>query len=113
MKWYGLSAQSGNAEAECSLGSAYEHGTGVPQNLDTARHYYRSAADRGDATAQLALAVLLLEEGAGTGAGTGAEPARVGEAVRLLRLSVAGGSHDAEYRLGLLMVDPAAQSIGE
>jgi TPR repeat protein len=45
-------AESGDAEAELQLGSAYELGRGVPQNCEMAAEWIMKAASQGNAAAQ-------------------------------------------------------------
>lgn len=51
-------AKSGDAEAQLSLGMAYEKGNGVPQNDAAAADWYRKAAEQGNAAAQNNLGVM-------------------------------------------------------
>ena len=52
MKWYHKAAVQGNAEAQFSLGSCYDFGTGVEQNYIEAVKWYRNSAEQGHAAAQ-------------------------------------------------------------
>ena len=52
-------AQRGNTKAARALGHVYQHGLGVPQDLQEAEHWLRMAAERGDAEALIALERLL------------------------------------------------------
>ncbi|MEW9922098.1 tetratricopeptide repeat protein [Marimonas sp. MJW-29] len=49
--WHSL-AEQGHPASQCSLGYAYEHGFGVPQDYSEAIRWYKAAADKGDARAQ-------------------------------------------------------------
>ena len=51
--YFHLAAKNGNAAAAYKLGEAYENGTGVIRNLDSALHWYRMAAAGGDKYAEL------------------------------------------------------------
>src|SRR5690606_38651112 len=51
-------AEAGDAEAQRNLGSIYQMGQGVPQDLEQAARWYRAAAEQGHAVAQLNLAML-------------------------------------------------------
>ena len=48
MKWYKLSAEQGNPDAQYSLGYCYESGKGVKQNIKEAKKWYTKAAKQGD-----------------------------------------------------------------
>ena len=52
---YRLSAEQGNAYAQCNLGFMYERGEGVPKDLNEARKWYQKAAAQGDELAKSAL----------------------------------------------------------
>ena len=45
-------AEQGNAKAQFYLGVMYANGQGVRQNEKQAEHWYRKAAEQGDASAQ-------------------------------------------------------------
>jgi hypothetical protein len=45
----------GNAQGQFNLAVHYRHGKGVPQNMDTAKEYYRMAAAQGHADSQFQL----------------------------------------------------------
>ena len=51
-------------QSQCSLGYAYDVGEGVTQNIETAAHWYRQAAEQGYANAQFNLAEMI-RDGAG------------------------------------------------
>lgn len=52
-------ADQGNMYAQYNLGVMYEYGEGVWQNLDEAEKWYKKAAEQGDPSSQLALALVL------------------------------------------------------
>jgi TPR repeat protein len=53
------SARKGDAEAQFELGKNYETGRiGLPKDLAQAEHWYRLAADQGDAFAEASLGIL-------------------------------------------------------
>lgn len=47
VKWYGMAAEQGLAEAEYALGDMYFHGTGVVKDNEMALEWYEKAADHG------------------------------------------------------------------
>jgi TPR repeat protein len=53
--WTRKAAEQGHAEAQLILGTLYETGNGVPQDLSRAMTWYRMAADNGNASAQALL----------------------------------------------------------
>ena len=67
------------------------------RDYNAARHWYRRAANAGDATAQATLGNLY-EKGRGV-------PQNYGEAMRWYRQAAEQGDIDAEYRLALLYAD--------
>ena len=87
-----LAANSGFDQAQCSLGTMYELGKGVPQDHTQAVRMYRLAADQGSASAQNNLGMMYQS-------GTGV-PQDYTEAVRLYRLAVAQGDDHAQCELG-------------
>ncbi len=56
-------ARMGNIEGEYNLGVCFRRGIGVTADRDMARQLYRSAAEKGHLSAQLALGDLLVEIG--------------------------------------------------
>jgi TPR repeat protein len=50
-KWYRLSADQGNADAQFNLGILYSNGQGVPRDLVQAHMWFSLAAVSGDADA--------------------------------------------------------------
>ena len=79
------------AEAQCNLGTMYEHGTGVVQDHVAAVRWYRKAAEQGLARAHFNL-------GAAHGLGTGVTQDDV-EAVRWYRKAAEQGHEQAQYNL--------------
>jgi TPR repeat protein len=59
LRYYRLSADLGNANAQFSLGNMYEFGEGVTQDWATARGWYELAANQGEINAQMNLARIL------------------------------------------------------
>ena len=49
MKWFRLSAEQGNADAQGNLGLIYVTGQGVTQDFKEAAKWYRLAAVQGNA----------------------------------------------------------------
>ena len=58
VKWYRKAANKGNADAQFSLGVAYDNGTGVKRNTKTAYHLFGLAASGGCVAAKASLEVL-------------------------------------------------------
>jgi len=56
-EWFEKAALQGDADAQCSLGTAYELGRGVPQSDDKAFEFYAQSAAQGISQAQCNLAV--------------------------------------------------------
>lgn len=56
---YELAANAGHIDAQNALGIIHEDGLGVPQNLETAQQWFKTAADNGNADACINLAALL------------------------------------------------------
>ena len=52
VKWFRLSAEQGNTDAQTNLGSRYKKGEGVPQDYKEAVKWYRLAAYEGNSHAQ-------------------------------------------------------------
>ena len=95
-------AETGDADTRYHLGVILEMGYGAPADLAQAQHWYRSAAQQGDARAQLALARLLEAGGAF-------------EALDWYRKSAEHGNADAQFALarnlssgGLIALDSLA-----
>ena len=55
LKYYGIAAADGHAEAQYSLGIMYQNGWGVPMDEEEGIKWYLLAADQGIVGAQLAL----------------------------------------------------------
>jgi len=70
------------------------HGRGLPQNFEEAAHWYRKAAEQGDAMAQLCLGSCFVS-------GRGVPESEV-EAVPWFKKAVHQGLLDAQYRLGMM-----------
>lgn len=52
LHWYGQAAAQDDKEGLFKLGTMYEEGNGVPQDIDAAAFWYRKAAEQGHAEAQ-------------------------------------------------------------
>ena len=61
VKWFGLAAEQGLADAQYNLGGLYYSGQGVPQDYAEAVKWFRLAADQGDAGAQYNLGIMYSE----------------------------------------------------
>ena len=94
-----LAAEAGHTRAATLLARLYENGRGVAKSLDEANRWYGLAAERGDAGAIAALGRLL----------RGRPDARE-EARRLFQMAAELGGSDGQYQLGLIWVDPTAES---
>ena len=55
LKYYGMAAEQGHAEAQFNLAVMHQNGWGVPQSDEHANKWYRLAADQGITEAQIAL----------------------------------------------------------
>ena len=64
-KWYEAAAKQGHLDAQCRIGTAYEHGFGVPENPTEAVKWYRLASEQGSLWGQYHLG-LMYSEGKGT-----------------------------------------------
>lgn len=87
-----VSAELGDAEAQTTLGAAYEMGQGVPKDYAQAATWYRKAADQGYARAQNFLGYLY-EAGRGV-------PQDYAEAAMWYRKAADQGNPRSEYVLG-------------
>ena len=58
MYWYAKAAAQGHAEAQNNLAARYATGTGVKQNIATAKYWYAKAAAQGNDSARRTLAGL-------------------------------------------------------
>jgi TPR repeat protein len=89
-----ISAEQGNAKAQCELGYMYDFGQGVPQDYKKAIRWYRKAAEQGYAEAQYNLGHMY-DKGQGV-------PQDYKEAVRWYRKAVEQGYAKAQYNLGYM-----------
>ncbi|MBC7101640.1 MAG: sel1 repeat family protein [Parvibaculum sp.] len=64
IKYYAIGAEWGDARAQADLGTLFDKGWGVPQDLAKAAKWYEAAARQGHASAQYNIGVMY-EEGAG------------------------------------------------
>jgi hypothetical protein len=94
VKWYRLSADQGNAMAQCSLGTMYAGGRGVPKSDAEAVKWYRKAATQGETDGQLRLGLMYAN-----GRGVAQSDA---EAVRWCREAADQGHAGAQYSLGIM-----------
>ena len=94
VKWYRLSAEQGNANAQLFLGGMYDEGRGVTQDYKEAVKWYRLAAEQGDAVAQYGLGV-----GYAKGQGVLQD---YKEAVKWVRLAAEQGNAEAQFSLGTM-----------
>jgi localization factor PodJL len=92
-------ADTGNPEAEFTLGRIYETGRGVPANLATAREWYLKAANQGHVAAAFNLGMIEAQSGTRDG---------YGHAARWFDQAARKGLADAQYNLGMLY----AQGLG-
>ena len=88
VKWYRLSAEQGNANAQFMIGLMYDRGEGVPENDAEAVKWYRLAAEQGDAEAQYNLGNMYAN-------GEGV-PEDLVQAYRWFNLAAAQGNEDAK-----------------
>jgi TPR repeat protein len=94
VRWYGLAAEQGYADAQVSLGMMYANGVGVAEDDREAVRWYRLAAEQGNTVAQFLLG-FQYTNGYGV-------PRDDTEAVRWYRLSAERGNADAQRLLGSL-----------
>jgi TPR repeat protein len=87
-------AETGNADAQSSLGVMYDYGHGVPQDYAEALKSYRLAAKQGNAKAQFNLGVMY-SNGRGV-------PQDYAEALKWFRLAAAQGNAIAQGALGVM-----------
>jgi TPR repeat protein len=92
--WYAAAAKLGDARAERKIGTFYEQGMGVKQDIAVARSFYEKAAGRGDVDGLVSLGSLY-------DAGHGVDQDQA-EAARLYQLAVDRGSARAALALGML-----------
>jgi TPR repeat protein len=86
-------AEDGNEWCQRTLGWAYRHGKGVPQDYVESVKWYRKAAEQGHASAQYSVGVAYAE-------GTGV-PQDYAEAVKWFRKAAEQGKPDAQYGVGV------------
>lgn len=86
-------AEQGDVAAQLRLGGMYLGGRGVPPDVAEGRRWLRMAADKGDGTAQFALAESYARMSYG-------EAPDYAEAVRWYRAAAAQGNPDAQMALG-------------
>ncbi|KAG0248455.1 hypothetical protein BG011_010259 [Mortierella polycephala] len=95
VSFFSMQAQQGDVDAQLFLGWMYSHGRdGVDKSVEDSLCWYRQAAKRGNATAQLALARIYEQ-------GQGVEPSDV-EAVTWYRKAADRGNAEAQFSLGRL-----------
>ena len=58
LTWFQQAARAGSVDARIDLGQLYEHGRGLPRDLEVAYCLYRTAADAGSPRGKQALAEL-------------------------------------------------------
>ena len=90
-------AEQGNAEAQFSLGVAYDTGEGVVQDSAEALKWYRLAAEQGHASAQAKVGVTY-SDGLSV-------PQDYAEAVRWFRLAADQGGAEGQFHLGVMYDD--------
>ena len=56
VRWYRVSAEQGNADAQNNLAVMYRKGSGVIQDYEKAVEWYRSSAEQGNVEAASSLA---------------------------------------------------------
>ena len=84
-----------DAEAQSQLGTVYFYGLlGVEKNDVKAMHWYRMAADQGDANAQYNLG-MMYKNGQG-------DAQDIGQAMRLFEMAANQGHANAQYNLGVM-----------
>jgi uncharacterized protein len=52
VRWYKLSAEQGNADAQYNLGYCFDNGEGVEEDKVEAVRWYKLSAEQGNADAQ-------------------------------------------------------------
>lgn len=88
-------AEAGDVEAQYELGMMYEHGLGMPKDLQAAVFWYRTAGENGNGTAQYKL-FGMYESGHGV-------TASADNAVQWLRKAAESGLPEAQFKLGLCL----------
>ncbi len=87
-------AEQGEAYAQCCCGSIYEHGDGVPVDMEKAIHWYQTAGDAGHVLSNYKLGMMYLE-----GRGVKKDLALARER---LTLAAEGEDDTAQYQLALI-----------
>ena len=90
-------AESGDADAQLTLGIMYDLGQGVPQNFTEALKWYQRSASQGNAAAQNNLGIMYLN-----GSGTSQDNF---EGAKWIQMSANQGYAKGEMNLGLLFAD--------
>lgn len=94
-----LAAEAGHTQAATLLAWLHENGFGTGKNLEEANRWYGLAAKQGDAEAIAGLGRLLYRR-----------PGMREEAMHLFQAAAELGGRDGQYHLGLMLVEPAAES---
>jgi TPR repeat protein len=97
VKWYTLTAEQGDAQAQSNLGVMYCQGTGVKQDFTKAAKWYMLAAKQGDAGAQFNLGSMHEKDEGGSQSFT--------EAAKWYKLAAVQGFALGQAHLGLLYVE--------
>jgi len=97
MKSLRKKAEAGDANAQFTIGSMHENGSGVHQDYAEAARWYRKAAGRGDARAQYNLGIMH-QNGWGV-------PQDDTEAVKWYRKAAMQGVASAQYNLGFMYLN--------
>jgi uncharacterized protein len=95
-KWFRMSAENGEPEAERCLGLMYGEGRGVAQDYEQALRWFRLAADQGDAPAQCKIGAMYFH-------GQGV-PKDFKEAIRWFRRAAEQGDSDAQTQLARMYI---------
>ena len=91
-------AEKGDPAAQTLIAELYTSGRGVSRNLETAKSWYRLAAERGDADAQFAYAALLLER-------TKRGAPRPRDVRVYMERAAKGGHAEAQFNLAQMIVE--------
>jgi TPR repeat protein len=105
--WY--SANKGYAGALNNLGDLYEQGLNLPQSEAVAAYWYGRAAERGEPTAYLSLATLLLDVGEDAWMHIEAAKFALLAVEHLVDGTNKTLAHDALYRLEILLTNDAME----
>ena len=97
VKWYRMSADQGDAQAQFNLGLMYANGTGVTQDYKEAVKWCRMAAEQGHAKAQFLSTVMVVCNNFGLGM-----PQDSKEAYALLSVAKTNGDDSAEKNLDIM-----------